>query len=99
MNRTFSPLMVHGKRQSVLLFTRTKSLVACLVRKHSIEHHRHLPRPLGKSDKQGRKSMKAVLRLLLVMTTLVLAGHAFRELLPPSAPVTFTVSVYRLLPI
>ena len=40
--------------------------------------------------------MKAVLRLLLVTTTLVLAGHAFGEVLPTVAPVTVDVSEDRL---
>jgi len=40
--------------------------------------------------------MKAVLRLLLVTTTLVLAGHAFGEVLPTAAPVTVDVSEDRL---
>ena len=40
--------------------------------------------------------MKAALRLLLVTTTLVLAGHAFAEVLPTAEPVTIDVSPDRL---
>jgi CubicO group peptidase (beta-lactamase class C family) len=40
--------------------------------------------------------MKAALRLLLVTTTLVLAGHAFAEVLPTAEPVTVDVSEDRL---
>ena len=40
--------------------------------------------------------MKAALRLLLVTTTLVLAGHAFAEVLPTAEPVTVDVSPDRL---
>src|SRR5204862_4516774 len=80
----------------VLLFPRTKSLVACLVRKQSIEHHRHLPAPIGQKRQTREESMKAALRLLFVTTTLVLAGHGFAEVLPTAEPVTVDVSANRL---
>jgi len=40
--------------------------------------------------------MKAALRLLLVTTTLVLAGHAFAEVLSTAKPETVDVSPDRL---
>src|SRR4051794_5536602 len=73
-------------------FPRIKSLVACLVRQQSIEHHRHLPAPIGQKRQTREERMKAALRLLLVTSTLVLAGHVFAEVLPTAEPVTVDVS-------
>src|SRR5260370_28808226 len=73
-------------------FPRIKSLVTCLVRQQSIEHHRDLPAPIGQKRQTREERMKAALRLLLVTSTLVLAGHVFAEGLPTAEPVTVHVS-------